>query len=107
MFARILEFVPKVESKDQLISVIKKEVVPILKKQPGFLEILPFVPEEAIDRMVVVSLWTEKSYAEHYMQETFPKVEKILKPYLTSPITWKLHRVETTLCEHFVEMLAA
>jgi quinol monooxygenase YgiN len=107
MFARILEFVPKMEKKDELIRVIKNEVLPILKKQPGFLEILPFVPEETIDRTVVVSLWTEKRYAELYMKETFPKVEQILKPYLTTPITWKLHRVETTLCEHFVETLAA
>lgn len=107
MFARILEFVPKMEKKDELITVMKNEVLPILKKQTGFLEILPLVPEEAINRMVVVSLWTEKRHAELYMRETFPRVEKILKPYLTTPITWKLHRVETTLCEHFVETLAA
>jgi quinol monooxygenase YgiN len=107
MFARILEFVPKMEKKDELITVMKNEVLPILKKQTGFLEILPFVPEETIDRMVVVSLWTEKRHAELYMRETFARVEKILKPYLTTPITWKLHRVETTLCEHFVETLAA
>jgi hypothetical protein len=37
----------------------------------------------------------------------FPKVEEILKPYLTGPITYKLYNVETTLCEHFVQALAA
>ncbi|HVO64814.1 MAG TPA: antibiotic biosynthesis monooxygenase [Terriglobales bacterium] len=107
MFARILEFVPKMEKKDELISVVKKEILPILKKQPGFVDILPFVPEETIDRILVVSLWTEKRHIEHYMKETFPNVERILKPYLTTPITWKLHRVETTLCEHFIQAMAA
>jgi quinol monooxygenase YgiN len=107
MFARILEFVPKVEKKDELIRVIKNDVLPILKKQPGFLEILPFVPEDHVEKMVMISLWMEKKHAELYMREMFPKVEQILKPYLTTPITWKLHRVETTLCEHFVETLAA
>jgi quinol monooxygenase YgiN len=107
MFARILEFVPKTEKKDELITVMKNEILPILKKQTGFLEILPFVPEQTTERMIVISLWTEKRYAELYVKETFPKVEQVLRPYLTTPITWKLHRVETTLCEHFVEMLAA
>ena len=37
----------------------------------------------------------------------FPKVEEILKPYLTGPITYKLNNFETTLCEHFVQALAA
>ena len=44
MFARILEFIPKVEKKEELFKVVRNEVLPILKKQPGFLEILPFVP---------------------------------------------------------------
>jgi len=34
-------------------------------------------------------------------------VEKMLQPYLTTPMTWKLYAVETTLCEHFVNALAA
>jgi quinol monooxygenase YgiN len=45
MFARILEFVPKHEKKDEFIKVMKNDVLPILKKQTGFLEILPFVPD--------------------------------------------------------------
>ena len=33
--------------------------------------------------------------------------EQILKPYLTTPITYRLYNVETTLCEHFVQALTA
>jgi quinol monooxygenase YgiN len=107
MFARILEFVPKFEKKDEFIKIIKNEVLPILKKQTGFLEILPFLPEEKMEKMIVVSLWTEKKYAELYLREIYPKVEQILKPYLTTPVTWKQYLVETTLCEHFVQAVAA
>lgn len=107
MFARILEFVPKHEKKDEFIKVLKNDVLPILKKQTGFLEILPFVPEERAEKMVIVSLWAEKRHAEMYMREAFPTVERIVKPFLTTPITWKLYAVETTLCEHFERTLAA
>ncbi len=37
MFARIVEFLPKMEKKDELIKVVRNEVLPILKKQTGFL----------------------------------------------------------------------
>ena len=107
MFARIVEFVPKMEKKDEFIKVLKNEVLPILKKQAGFLEILPFVPEMKNEKMVNVTLWHEKKDAERYEREVFPRVEDIVRPYLATPITWRLYNVETTLCEHFVETLAA
>jgi len=107
MFARIVEFVPKMEKRDEFIKVLKNEVLPILKKQAGFLEILPFVPEMKNDKMINVTLWHEKKDAERYEREVFPRVEDIVRPYLATPITWRLYNVETTLCEHFVETLAA
>ncbi len=42
MFARIVEFVPKWEKKEEFIKTLRNEVLPILKKQTGFLEIMPF-----------------------------------------------------------------
>lgn len=107
MFARIVEFVPKLEKRDEFIKVMKNEVLPILKKQVGFLEILPFVPETKNDKMVTITLWHEKKDVERYERDVFPRVEDIVRPYLAIPITWKLYNVETTLCEHFVEALAA
>ena len=107
MFARILEFVPKLEKKEEFVRVIKNEVLPILNKQHGFLEMLPFFPEIKNEKAITISLWTEKKDAERFEREWFPKVEEILKPYLTTPITFKYYMVETTLCEHFEKALAA
>jgi len=107
MFARIVEFIPKLEKKEELVKVIRNEVLPILKKQTGFMEFLPFFPEVKTENAVAVTLWTEKRNAERYEREAFPKVEEILRPYLTAPMTYKLYNVETTLCEHFVHALTA
>ena len=107
MFARILEFVPKFEKKEELVKTVRNEILPILKKQPGFLELLPFVPEIRNEKVINITLWMEKKDAERYEREVFPRVEEILQPYLTTPITWKMYMVETTLCEHFVNALAA
>lgn len=107
MFARIVEFIPKFEKKDDFVKTVKNEILPLLKKQPGFLELLPLYPENRNEKVFNITLWMEKKDAERYERETFPRVEKILQPYLTTPITWKLYAVETTLCEHFVNALAA
>ncbi len=107
MFARMLEFVPKWEKREEFIKVIKNEVLPILKKQTGFLEILPFFPEVKTDKARFISLWTERKHFERYEREWFPKVEEMIKPYLTTPITYQFCTLETTLCEHFEKTLAA
>jgi hypothetical protein len=73
MFARILEVTPKLEKKDELISTIRQEILPILKKQPSFLELLPFKPEIAQDPFFVVSLWTEKRDIERSIEQVFPE----------------------------------
>jgi heme-degrading monooxygenase HmoA len=105
MFARIVEFIPKLEKKDEFAKALRNEVVPILNKQPGFLEILPFVPENNTEKMISISLWAEKRDAERYEREVYPKVEGILKPYLTTPVTCKHYTVETSVSNHFAEVL--
>ena len=51
MFARIVELTPKPEMKEEIVNVIRQEVLPILKKQQGFMEFLPFVPETKTEKM--------------------------------------------------------
>ena len=105
MFARIIEFFPKLEKKEELVKVVRNEVLPILKKQQGFLEILPFVLETETEKMITITLWAEKWDADRYECEVYPKVAEILKPYLPTPVTFKHYTIETSLCEHFVEAL--
>lgn len=107
MFARIVEFTPKFEKKEEFIKTAKNEILPILKKQPGFLEVLPFIPEITNQKVVTITLWMEKKDLERYEKEIFPKVEAIMKPYLSTPITWKMYTLETKLCDHFVNALTA
>jgi hypothetical protein len=101
----MIEFMPKIEKKDEFVKVLRNEVLPLLKKQPGFREILPLFPESTTDRVITVSLWTDKKMAERYEFDVYPKVEGILRPYLSSPVTFKHYNLETSLCTHFVEAL--
>jgi len=107
MFARMAEVVPKLEKKEEFIRVIENEVLPILKKQHGFLDILPLFPEVQNEKVIMISLWADKKDAERYEREWFPRVEEIVRPHLATPITFKPYMVETILCEHFEKALVA
>ena len=107
MFARIVELFPRLEKKDEFLKTVRVDVLPILKKQPGFLEILPFMPEVENERVVVITLWAEKRDADRYVREVFPKVSDIVRPYLLSPIASRHYTLESSLCPHFLETFAA
>ncbi len=108
MFARIITCEVKLEKKDEFVKAVKNEIVPILKKQTGFLEVLPFFPEKMKEEKVIaISLWATKADAERYEREFYPKVLNILKPYLPATVQVNHYNLETTVCQHFVEALVA
>jgi len=82
-------------------------VIPILRKQPGFLGLLSFLPESATYEMFLVSLWTEKREAERYMRTAYPGAAEFVNPFLATPITVKQYAVETSICPSFLEAFAA
>ncbi len=106
MFARIVEFTPKPEMKDEVLDVVRQEVLPILKKQQGFMDLLPFVPETETEKWFTVTLWAEKRDAERWELEGYPKLDGILKLFMAAPAIRNHYNVETSLCEHFAEALS-
>ncbi len=108
MVARIVDCEVKMEKKDEFVMVLKNEVLPLLKKQTGFRALLPFFPDKMQDgKVIAISLWRTKADAERYEREFYPKVLEILKSFLITPVRANYYRLETTLCEHVVEALAA
>jgi len=105
MFARFTEL-HIVGKKEEFLNTIRNQVLPILRKQPGFLEILPFVADNRPEKVVVISIWDSKANAEKHESETYPRVLEILKAIAT-PTTVGKYQVETSLCAHFAELLVA
>jgi len=108
MVARIVDCEVKMEKKDEFVMVLKNEILPLLKEQTGFRALLPFFPDKMEDgKLIIISLWRTKADAERYGREFYPKVLEILKSFLITPVRANYYRLETTLCEHVVEVLSA
>ena len=56
--------------------------------------------------MVIISLWTERNAPERYVDETFPAGRANIETFLIGRVTVRMYKVETTVCQHFVEALS-
>jgi heme-degrading monooxygenase HmoA len=67
-------------SKEYLVA-FEKEIMPLLRKQRGFLdELLLVTPEKK--EVVAISLWETKEHAETYNRGVYPQIERILDRFI-------------------------
>jgi heme-degrading monooxygenase HmoA len=82
MFTRIVECHVKPERKDEFETKLRNEVLPILQKQPGFVDLIALQPEDDSDRQVSISFWNTKQDAERYQRDQFSRITDSIKPLL-------------------------
>lgn len=80
MFARLVKIQVKPNLLNEFPVTFKKEILPLLQKQNGFLDELLFVAPEKKE-MVAISLWETKDHAETYHREVYPQIEKIVNRF--------------------------
>lgn len=81
MFARLVTMQLKPNLVNEFPVTFEKEILPLLRKQRGFLdELLLVTPEKR--EMVAISLWETKEYAETYNRELYPQIEKIVAKFI-------------------------
>lgn len=93
MFARHLSFQLKPNVEKEFPVVFEKEVLPLLRRQKGFLDELVFVTPEKKE-LVAISLWDTKEYAETYKRELYPQIEKIVSRFTEGIPTVKNYEAE-------------
>lgn len=107
MFARTLELTVKAEKKPEFIKKAKVEILPVLYKQIGFVQIFALENEVELNKAFIVTLWYTKMDAERYDREVFPKIKQILEPFLMVAPVVKFYGVEETISERMISTVAA
>jgi heme-degrading monooxygenase HmoA len=75
MFTRVVELASKSGKSKELTSTINEKVVPILKKQRGFVDEIVLVSDAESNRVLGISFWDTREDAELYDREQFPKIQ--------------------------------
>ena len=82
MFTRVVELVSKQRKARELSSTINDKIVPILKKQAGFVDEIVLVSDADSNRVLALSFWKTREDAERYQREQYNSVRETLQPLL-------------------------
>jgi heme-degrading monooxygenase HmoA len=84
MFTRVVELTSKSGKSKELAKTIDEKVMPILKKQRGFVDEMLLVSDAEPDRILGISFWNSRDDAEQYHREQFPKIHDSVRHLLQS-----------------------
>jgi len=98
MYTRVVELTSKAGKSKELSTTITDKVVPVLKKQAGFMDEIVLVSDLEPDRVLALSFWRTREDAERYQREQYKNVHESLRHLLeTEPNirTFDLHMSTT------------
>lgn len=79
MFTRVVELTSKPGKSKELSNAIQDTVVPILKKQNGFVDEVVLVSNAEPDRVLALSFWNAQADGERYHREHFKNISETLR----------------------------
>lgn len=68
MFARTVRMHLKPNSVTQFTETMEKDVIPLVRKRPGFKDEVTFLPAEGSSEAVAISFWEKREKADAYQR---------------------------------------
>ena len=81
MFTRTVTMKLKANSAPEFNRLIENEILPLLRKQPGFRDEITFVAPERSEALAI-SIWETKENAETYNRTAYPEILKIVQKFV-------------------------
>lgn len=108
MFTRHIETTVRPEKLREFSTTVKNEVLPLLHKQPGFIDLIQLIADDNTGRIITLSFWKTPEDAERYEREQYQTVMNRVKPFLLTP-TPKVttFQVDTSTVHHIAAGMAA
>lgn len=107
MYTRTVEVTTKPGKAKELSNIINDKVLPILKKQTGFVDETVLVSDTDPDRGLAISFWNTKQDAERYHKEQYPAIHEMIRPLLDADPVVRTFNVETSTTHKIAATKAA
>ena len=94
MYTRVVEITSKSGKARDLCNTIDDKVLPILKRQAGFVDETVIVSDTEPNRVLALSFWHTREDAQRYEREQFDTMQKTVEHLLeTAPVvrTFDVH----------------
>jgi heme-degrading monooxygenase HmoA len=76
MFARTVRMHLKPNNLPQFTETMEKDVIPVLRQQPGFKDEVTFLPADGSSEAVAISFWEKRENADAYQRGAYAEVLK-------------------------------
>src|SRR2546430_12861386 len=96
MFTRVVELTSNPRKSRELSSAINEKIVPILKKQAGFVDEIVLVSDADSNRVLALSFWKTREDAERYQREQYNRVREPLQSLLEAEPVVRTFDVHTS-----------
>jgi hypothetical protein len=106
MFARKVSMHLKINGAAEFKKKIEGEVLPLLRKQAGFLDEITFLYPSGKE-VHAFSLWETAEHAEAYNRETFPAVTKLLASVIEGTARVQTYEVLNSTIQRTLAAVAA
>jgi heme-degrading monooxygenase HmoA len=83
MYTRVVELTSKSGKARDLCNTIDDKVLPILKRQAGFVDEAVIVSDTEPNRVLALSFWNTREDAQRYQREQFDTVQQCRRRYST------------------------
>ena len=96
MFTRTVEVTLKSGKARELANIINDKVLPILKKQKGFVDETVLVSDTEDNRVQALSYWSSKEDAERYQREQYPAIHEMVRHLLEAEPVIRTFNVDSS-----------
>jgi len=96
MFTRVVEITTKPGKANDVANMIHEKVLPILRKQAGFVDEAVLMADKEPNRVLALSFWNTKEDAERYHREEYQKISDMLSPHVENAPTIRRFNVHTS-----------
>ena len=107
MFTRTVDVTPKSGKARELASTINDKVLPILKKQAGFVDETVLVSDTEPSRVLALSFWNSRKDAERYHREQYPAIHEMVRHLLEAEPVIRTFNVDSSTTHRIAAKKAA
>jgi quinol monooxygenase YgiN len=96
MFARMVECQAQNGRSEEMNTTLVDQIVPILKKQPGFIDFIALADKRFPERLICISLWDSRETADQFHRQHYRRVIGMLEPLFDSAPTLETFAVNAS-----------
>jgi len=96
LHARVVEFIAKPEKTDELRSLLRQAVTPLLRDRSGFIRSVVLTTHEEQRRVVVITFWSTEEHTVRDPWEEAPRARELFSPLIDALSRTRTCKVDVT-----------